>query len=130
MSDWEQRPLSQAQLEYAALDAWVLLSLFCTLSAHELGSLTPCSLGCETRSVSPADISAPPPGQQPHQHPHFKQEGGEEEEKKEKPAAPEPPTADRPELTKVKMKVMCVCVCVCVCMMFLHSMLGALDQVV
>jgi hypothetical protein len=28
------------------------------------------------------------------------------------------------------MKVMCVCVCVCVCMMFLHSMLGALDQVV
>ena len=65
MSDWERRPLSQEQLEYAAIDAWVLLSLFCTLSAQELGSLTPCSLGCETGSVSPADTSAPPSGQHP-----------------------------------------------------------------
>jgi hypothetical protein len=52
---------------------------------------------------------------------HVKQEGGEEKKKKEKPAAaaapaaPEAPTADQPEFTKLEMKVMCVCVFVCVC---------------
>ena len=30
-------------------------------------------------------------------------------------AAPEAPTADQPEFTKLEMKVMFVCVCVCVC---------------
>jgi ribonuclease D len=31
MSDWEQRPLSAAQQQYAALDAWVLPQLYTAL---------------------------------------------------------------------------------------------------
>lgn len=37
MSDWEKRPLSSRQLEYAALDAFVLLQIFNVISNRQTG---------------------------------------------------------------------------------------------